>query len=336
MSDNSNKSQAYQYDVCLSFAGEDREYVQSVADTLRSVGIRVFYDQYEKVNLWGKDLYQHLDYVYNRSARFCVVFVSADYAKKVWTNHEIKSAQARAFQDRSEYLLPARFDDTDIPGIRSTTGFIDLRNMPANECADLIQEKLRPYRLTEFWDRDKYFPPEPDILWRALKARSAKRKRDIRLVGNAFFKSLTRMDDNERKLVFLTLINGCHHDFPQNMHIEIDLLRRLAGMPASQTLEILSGISSLGFEVEFCDYDHKPSEYPTYVYLRWVSRNAYIRDTYEEDLGYSFCLTVAVFMLRAVTLHYCDDHALEVLMRLNFSSLSSATAVEHKHDPIPD
>jgi hypothetical protein len=65
--------------------------------------------------------------VYRKLARYCVLFASADYARKVWTNHERRSAQARALRERSEYVLPARFDDTEIPGLSSTVGYIDLR-----------------------------------------------------------------------------------------------------------------------------------------------------------------------------------------------------------------
>jgi hypothetical protein len=46
----------FQYDVALSFAGEDRQYVSDIADRLRNNGIRVFYDLYEQATLWGKDL----------------------------------------------------------------------------------------------------------------------------------------------------------------------------------------------------------------------------------------------------------------------------------------
>ena len=53
-------SKKYQYDVCLSFAGENRRYVDSVANELRGLGIRVFYDRYEQVELWGKDLYARI------------------------------------------------------------------------------------------------------------------------------------------------------------------------------------------------------------------------------------------------------------------------------------
>jgi hypothetical protein len=132
----------FDYDVCLSFAGEDREYVQQAADCMVACGIRVFYDRYEEATLWGKDLYAHLDAVYRERARFCVIFVSAHYARKLWSNHERQSAQARAFGESREYVLPARFDDTPVPGLRPTVGFIDLRHKTPSDLAALLQRKL--------------------------------------------------------------------------------------------------------------------------------------------------------------------------------------------------
>lgn len=70
------------YDVALSFAGEERPYVDQVAAALQNKGIKVFYDDYEKVALWGRDLYTHLDWVYRVASRYCVVFISASYAKR--------------------------------------------------------------------------------------------------------------------------------------------------------------------------------------------------------------------------------------------------------------
>ena len=54
----------FEYDFCLSFAGEQREFVEEVAKELTSPGIRIFFDNYEKAELWGKDLYAHLDEIY--------------------------------------------------------------------------------------------------------------------------------------------------------------------------------------------------------------------------------------------------------------------------------
>lgn len=133
----------FEYDVALSFAGEDRAYVEKVAKYLKEKGIKVFYDDYEKTKLWGKDLYVHLDEVYQKKARYCVMFLSCYYAEKLWTNHERISAQARAFTEKGEYILPARFDNTEIPGIPPTIGYIDLRSLEPGEFGKLIIEKLK-------------------------------------------------------------------------------------------------------------------------------------------------------------------------------------------------
>jgi hypothetical protein len=61
------------YDVALSFAGEDRVYVEEVANILHQLGVKVFYDKYEEVDLWGKNLYTHLDDVYRKKSRYCIV-----------------------------------------------------------------------------------------------------------------------------------------------------------------------------------------------------------------------------------------------------------------------
>lgn len=130
------------YEVVLSFAGEDRKYVEKVAEFLKKNNVNLFYDRYEEVTLWGKDLAEHLDKVYSGNARYCVMFISENYGKKVWTNHERKSALARAIEEKDEYILPVRFDDTEIPGIRKTLGYIDLSTKSPEELGRLILLKL--------------------------------------------------------------------------------------------------------------------------------------------------------------------------------------------------
>ena len=56
----------YKYRCCFSFAGEDREYVEEVASILKDQGVKIFYDKFEEVELWGKDLGIHFEYVYNQ------------------------------------------------------------------------------------------------------------------------------------------------------------------------------------------------------------------------------------------------------------------------------
>ena len=134
--------QQYPYDVALSFAGEDRIYAEALADALVRHGIEVFYDKYEKNTLWGKDLYTYLSDLYQHKARFCVMFLSQHYATKLWTNHERQAAQARAFSEHKEYILPIRLDNTQIPGLLPTIGYLSWSEETPESIADAIVEKL--------------------------------------------------------------------------------------------------------------------------------------------------------------------------------------------------
>ncbi len=48
----------YKYDFGLSFAGAQRNYAENFADELKNRNITVFYDNDERANLWGENLYQ--------------------------------------------------------------------------------------------------------------------------------------------------------------------------------------------------------------------------------------------------------------------------------------
>jgi hypothetical protein len=132
------------YHVALSFAGEDRKYVDKVAKFLRAEGVEVFYDKFEDTKLWGKDLYVYLSDVYQNQAFYTVMFISEAYKDKLWANHERRSAQARAFMENKEYILPAFFDTSvEVPGVLKTTGYVDLSSLTPEEFAEKIVEKLQ-------------------------------------------------------------------------------------------------------------------------------------------------------------------------------------------------
>lgn len=132
----------HEYDVAISFAGEDRLHAEALATILRNAGVSVFYDVFEQDRLWGKDLFQHLATIYGERAEYCVVFVSQSYLHKSWTKHELKQAQARSFTIDREYILPIRLDDTNLPGLAPTIGYLDLRHTPIDKIALMLQRKL--------------------------------------------------------------------------------------------------------------------------------------------------------------------------------------------------
>jgi TIR domain len=132
------------FDVALSYAGEDREYVEQVALEVAKAGLSCFYDQAHQVELWGKNLYDELDTVYRSNSRHAVIFVSKAYTEKPWTNHERRSAQARSLLEQGEYLLPVRMDDSDLPGLSPTIAYLDARTVTAEMLAEMIVRKVKP------------------------------------------------------------------------------------------------------------------------------------------------------------------------------------------------
>jgi len=130
------------YDVALSYASEDRNYVEKVALLLKEKNVKVFYDRFEEVNLWGKDLATYLNDIFENRSLYTVIFLSKNYKDKVWTNHERQSALSRALKNNTEYLLPVRFDDTSIPGISSAIKYLNANEHSPEEIANLIYQKL--------------------------------------------------------------------------------------------------------------------------------------------------------------------------------------------------
>ena len=134
------------FDVVFSFAGENRKYVREVTQYLRKHRVEVFYDEAEQANLWGKDLIEHFEVLYRRSGKYCVMFISKEYAGKMWTTYERRVALSRALKEREDYILPARFDETEVPGILSTVGYVSLLDKTPAKFGKIILEKLRPSR----------------------------------------------------------------------------------------------------------------------------------------------------------------------------------------------
>jgi RES domain-containing protein len=130
------------FDVALSFAGEQRDYAKKIASALVGQGVRVFYDGFFEAQIWGKDLGDFLDSVYRKQSRFIVILVSRDYKAKRWTNHERKSAMAAAIESDVEMVLPIRFDDTELDGLRSSTVYLRASEKTPFQIATLIVGKL--------------------------------------------------------------------------------------------------------------------------------------------------------------------------------------------------
>ena len=317
------KNEYFEYDVGLSFAGEQREYVQQVASELKSRGIRVFFDDYEQDVLWGKDLYAHLSEIYYRMCKYCVIFVSKEYAEKVWPNQERQSAQARALEEKQEYILPARFDDTKVPGLLDTVGYVDLKQTPALRLSELIAQKLGKDL------RHHYLPPTVDRLYEILEVEDEDSQRYVRLTASSFFDVLRRLDPDERNAVIHIIRYGCTWDMPEDIHINVDFLRRLTDTPVATLKRLLGSVRSLGFECSMREGDEHEDEMPGetlgnsyFFHLDWHNLGRVMPKFIVEIPS----LKVAHAMVWCATEYYFEQHGMEFLGRLDFSQLARVTA----------
>ena len=138
----------WRWEVALSFAAAQRDYIEQVARALKARRVRCFYDADEEIDLWGKYLAEELPTIYGERAAAVVVFVSAEYAARDWTRLERRAALNRAVRERGEYVLPARFDDTPLPGLLSDMVAVDLRGRTPEHFAAMITDKLAALGVT--------------------------------------------------------------------------------------------------------------------------------------------------------------------------------------------
>ena len=144
----SSARSAWRWDVALSFAGAQRDYVEQVAQALKARGVRCFYDADEQVRLWGTHLAEELPRIYARESAAVVVFISADYAGRPWTRLERRAALVRAVAEAGAYVLPARFDDSELPGLLPDVVSVDLRGRSPQQFAAMIVGKLAALGIT--------------------------------------------------------------------------------------------------------------------------------------------------------------------------------------------
>src|SRR6266571_4519647 len=133
----------YEFDAAISFAGTERPQAEVLARIARAAGFRVFYDRLYAADLWGKDLVEYFDRIYRERARYCVILVSEEYASRMWTIHERRSALARMVTERGRgYILPVEIERVDLAGLQPTIGRLSIKDYTIEEIGRLLVQKL--------------------------------------------------------------------------------------------------------------------------------------------------------------------------------------------------
>lgn len=133
------------HDVAFSFAGENRNFVETIKETLVKSGYDVFYDNDFKVDLWGSDLTVTLPEHYLNS-RYVVLIIDEYYLQKMWTFFERQVIVENYLKLKgADYLLPVRLNNFNekVPGISGIIGYIACPTDNPDYLIDLLLKKLK-------------------------------------------------------------------------------------------------------------------------------------------------------------------------------------------------
>jgi hypothetical protein len=135
---------ASRFKVAFSFPGEARRRVEQIARLVaQSIGQdHVFYDEWYKAELAIADLDLHLQDIYRNQSKLLVVFLSANYEKKEWCGLEWRAIREFIKSKERLRLMFLRLDDAHVSGIYSHDGYVDIRDIPDSQIAELILARI--------------------------------------------------------------------------------------------------------------------------------------------------------------------------------------------------
>jgi hypothetical protein len=132
------------------------------------------------------------------------------------------------------------------------------------------------------------------------------------------------MNEEERMLMYHIFAHGCPAELPDNVHINLDLLRRLSGMTPARIRTVVGQVNSLGFN----SYIRKDSETEGRL-----GRDEMLVVEYSVLSGdyWGPGALIASRVIELATDAYCEEHAVAAFRRLDFHQLSSSTFERDVH-----
>ncbi|GKT14301.1 TIR domain-containing protein [Acidovorax sp. SUPP2522] len=136
---------AHRFQVAFSFPGEYRALVEAVArETTALLGAHAcFYDMNYQAQLARPGLDLLLQDLYAQRSRLLVVFIGADYQRKMWPNIEWSAIRAvmNVAKEKGR-IMYVRMDDGAVEGVFPQDGFIDARRFTPAQIAAFIAERV--------------------------------------------------------------------------------------------------------------------------------------------------------------------------------------------------
>ncbi|MEU5290465.1 TIR domain-containing protein [Streptomyces umbrinus] len=134
------------YDLAVSFAGEQRPYVEQVVEACKGRQLTVMYDRDQSIHLWGRNLITGFRGAYNGSqARYVAPFLSREYLAKPYPMDEFRAMLVPAIENPDDYLLPVTFGDVVVPPelLSPAVGLLRCEDYTPQALAQAFEQRIR-------------------------------------------------------------------------------------------------------------------------------------------------------------------------------------------------
>lgn len=134
----------HNFEVAFSFPGEYRDTVEAVAkETTALLGTHAcFYDLNYQAQLARPSLDLLLQDIYSKRSKLLVVFIGADYQRKMWPGIEWNAIRSVLTTAKANgRIMYVRMDEGDVEGIFQHDGYIDACRFSPSQIAAFIAER---------------------------------------------------------------------------------------------------------------------------------------------------------------------------------------------------
>lgn len=130
---------SFEFDLAISFAGENRELARRFAEKIEVFDVSVFFDELYESNLLGKALTKQFTKIFNDQSRFVLCLLDRFHLDKIWPTFERETFRKRLAE---EAIIPVYLDDSTFLGIPEDIYGFDMKKGQSERDIDNAVDKL--------------------------------------------------------------------------------------------------------------------------------------------------------------------------------------------------
>lgn len=131
------------FDIAVSYASEQRDYVKRFVEFMRKKRLKVYFDVNEQTRMLGTLLHEELPHIYSQESLIRVIFLSEEYTNKPFTKLESEIILAENVFDKNKMYV-FKFSDVSLPGLNRNMVYASIKDYPEPESfAALVYSSMK-------------------------------------------------------------------------------------------------------------------------------------------------------------------------------------------------